>query len=62
MAVLEEWRGTDFPRDREILIRLDLAARASWDRDRNAWVLSSPLHIEQVLRPREWKPLKSDAT
>jgi hypothetical protein len=57
---MDEWRGVDFPRDREIMIRLDLTAPAHWDKKLACWVLRYPVHVETVHRPYAWKPLKSE--
>lgn len=52
------WRETDFPKDREIMLRIDLSVPAYWDDSIGAWVLSYPLNIETVHRPYAWKPLE----
>jgi hypothetical protein len=54
----EDWRGVDFPRDREVMLRLDLAVPAHWDASLGCWVLSHPVHVETVHRPYAWKPIK----
>jgi hypothetical protein len=41
----------------EVYIAVGGKARAYWDDELQAWVLSRPLHVESVRSPHEWWPV-----
>jgi hypothetical protein len=49
------WQNGLPPRDREITIRIDVAARACWDDELQTWVLARPVHVGMVRIPKEWR-------
>jgi len=54
-----EWEpGDTAPKDgSEIMIRLDWAVRAYWDKELKRFVLVTPIHHEVISKPQGWKPV-----
>jgi hypothetical protein len=58
MSQSKSWQPIETtPKDgSEITVRmLEWEARVYWDDDLKTWVLVSPMHLESVSNPKEWR-------